>query len=132
LDVKLAKFGGAAPAGGGAGFFRRAPANPKAMQSFRALNNSFNTMVSMMQVGMDMTPTPTQIATWESDCHNYNRTVTAWNDLQKQQIAAFNTLLAKDNLQQLDVASTKLADPVCSFTSGSSKARVRSGAQRSK
>ena len=40
-------------------------------------------MVSMMQVGLDMAPTPTQIATWESDCSNYNRTMAAWKDTQQ-------------------------------------------------
>ncbi len=37
-------------------------------------------MVSMMQVGLDMAPTPTQIATWQKDCTDLNRTTTAWED----------------------------------------------------
>jgi hypothetical protein len=36
---------------------------PGAMQSFIQLNNSFNTLISMMQVGLDMAPTPAQIDT---------------------------------------------------------------------
>jgi len=69
-------------------------------------------------VGLDMAPTSTQIATWESDCRNYNRTVDAWEALQKQQLAAFDALLAKDKLQEIDVAPSKLSDPTCSFKAG--------------
>ena len=64
--------------GGGGGPNRRVAPDPKAMQSFVDLNNAYNTMVSMMQVGLDMAPTPTQIATWENDCTDYNRTTAAW------------------------------------------------------
>ena len=83
------------------------------------LNDDYNTMVSMMQVGLDMAPTPTQIATWESDCSNYNRTVAAWKAMQKQDIADFNAVLAKNHLQELTVAPTKLTDATCSFKPGS-------------
>jgi hypothetical protein len=76
-------------------------------------------MVSMMQVGLDMAPTPSQIATWESDCSNYNRTVAAWRAMQKQDIADFNAVLAKNHLQELNVASTKLTDASCRFKAGS-------------
>ena len=51
--------------GGGGGGANRRPPDPNAMQSFADLNNAYNTMVSMMQVGLDMAPTPTQIATWQ-------------------------------------------------------------------
>ncbi len=99
--------------GGGAG--RRAPANPKALQSFFELNNAFNTMVSMMQVGLDMAPTPTQITTWQKDCTDLNRTRTAWVDARKQ-ITDFNAVLVKNNLQEIKVAPTKLTLSACSFT----------------
>ncbi len=89
------------------------------MQSFLALNDDYNTMVSMMQVGLDMAPTPTQIATWESDCRNYDRTVDAWKAMQQQQIADFNAVLAKNHLHELNLAPTKLTDPSCSFKAGS-------------
>jgi hypothetical protein len=101
------------PGGFGGGGARR-PADPNALPTFFELNNDYNAMVSMMQIGLDMAPTPTQIATWESECPKYNRTVTAWKDLQKQ-IADFNAVLAKNNLEQLTVPSTKLTDSPCSF-----------------
>jgi hypothetical protein len=75
-------------------------------------------MVSMMQVGLDMAPTPTQIATWESDCNNFNRTVAAWQAMQKD-IADFNAVLARNHLQELTVAHTELTDASCSFKPGS-------------
>ena len=118
LDASLTKISGVMPPVG-PGFFRQHPPEPDEMRSFLTLNDDYNTIVSMMQVGLDMAPTPTQIATWESDCRNYNRTVTAWKALQKQEIAAFDALLANDNLQELNVAPTTLADPSCTFKAGS-------------
>ena len=116
LDTSLTKIGGVLPAegGGGGGGFRRGPPDPKALQSFFELNNAFNTMVSMMQVGLDMAPTPTQIATWEKDCTDLNRTRTAWEDARKQ-ITDFNAMLVKNNLQEIKVAPTKLTISACSF-----------------
>lgn len=113
LDHSLDKVGGEMPTGPFA-FFRRAAPKPGELQSFLTLNDDYNTMVSMMQVGLDMAPTPTQIGTWESDCSNYNRTVDAWKSMQ-QQIGDFNAVLAKNNLQQLNVGPTKLAGESCSF-----------------
>ncbi len=116
LDASLTKIGGMMPAGGGGGGARRgAPVDPKALQSFFDLNNSFNTLVSMMQVGLDMAPTSPQIATWESDCTNYNRTVAAWKAAQ-QQITDFNAVLVKNNLQPLNIPPATLTGSSCSFT----------------
>jgi hypothetical protein len=116
LEASLTKIGGAAPGGfEGGGPGRRGAADPKALQSFAELNNAFNTMVSMMQVGLDMAPTPTQIATWQKDCSDLNRTATAWEDARKQ-IADFNSMLVKNNLQELKVAPTKLTVTACGFT----------------
>jgi photosystem II stability/assembly factor-like uncharacterized protein len=117
LDASLTKIGGVMPAPGS--FFRRATPKPGELHSFLMLNDDYNTMVSMMQVGLDMAPTPTQIGTWESDCSNYNRTVAAWRALQKQDIANFNAVLSKEHLQELNVAPSKLTDASCSFKAGS-------------
>jgi hypothetical protein len=62
-----------------------------------------------------MAPTSTQIATWESDCNNYNRTVAEWKKAH-QQITDFNALLVKNQLHELTLAPTKLTDASCSFT----------------
>jgi photosystem II stability/assembly factor-like uncharacterized protein len=114
LNVSLTKIGGAMPHGGFP-FFRNAPPKPGALRSFVVLNNQYNTLVSMMQVGLDMAPTPAQVAAWESDCNNYDRTVAAWKSLQKRQLADFNAVLAKNNLPRLNVSPTRLTDPSCKF-----------------
>ncbi len=44
------------------------PPRPTRCSPFYDLNNEYSTMVSMVQVGLDMAPTPTQVATWELDC----------------------------------------------------------------
>lgn len=121
LRADLTKIGGVMPPPfGGGGGARRPPADPKALHSFIDLNNDFNTMVSMMQVGLDMPPTPTQVVTWKNDCANYNRTTTAWEGMQ-QQIADFNALLTKNNLQEIKTVPTKLTASSCSFTPESSR-----------
>ena len=61
-----------------------------------------------------MAPTPTQIASWEKDCSDYNRTLAAWNGVQPQ-IKDFNALLTKNNLPELKVSSTTLTNESCSF-----------------
>ena len=115
LDASLTKIGGVVPPpGGGGGGGNRRPPEPNAMQSFADLNNSYNTMVSMIQVGLDMAPTSAQIATWEKDCIGYNLTLAAWKGMQ-QQIKDFNAVLAKNKLPELKVPSTRLADSSCSF-----------------
>ncbi|MGB9145381.1 MAG: hypothetical protein WCC14_06150, partial [Acidobacteriaceae bacterium] len=114
LDASLTKIGGVIPPEG-EGPRRPATPEPGALKSFFDLNNEYNTMVSMMQVGLDMAPTPTQIATLVSDCNNYNRTVAAWKNMEPQ-IASFNALLAKNQLQQLTLEPTKLAIASCSLT----------------
>ena len=85
------------------------------MTSFIALNGTFNSLVSLMQVGLDMAPTKAQIDTWESGCKSYNATVAAWKKAQAVDLAAFNALLAKNNLPALTVTPTKLTVRSCTF-----------------
>jgi len=135
LDTKLTAFGGAVTGRGGrggggfGGGGRGGGAAPGAMQSFVQLNNSFNTMVSMMQVGLDMPPTPAQIDTWEADCKNYNTTVTAWKKAQSEDLAAFNSVLTQNNAKPLTLAPTKATAAVCAFV-GPSAPAARSPATR--
>ena len=113
LDASLAKIGGIiVPGFGGGG--RRGASDPSALQSFLDLNNADNTMVSIMQVGLDMAPTPTQIATMESNCNNTNRTVAAWKTME-QQIRDFNAILARNHLTELTISPTKLTNSSCTF-----------------
>ena len=130
LETKLATFGGAVEGrggrgGGGFGGGGRGGGAPGAMQSFIALNSAFNTMVSMMQVGLDMAPTRAQIDTWASDCKNYNSTVTAWKKMQSDDLAAFNAVLTKSNLKPLTVTRMTLTTAVCTFAPPSAPAARR-------
>ena len=122
LDESLTKIGGVVPPPGAPIRRPTATPDPNALQSFLALNNDYNTMVSMMQVGLDMTPTPTQIASWQSDCSHSNRTESAWKTLQRGQIADFNSVLLKNHLQPLNITPTKLHDSSCTFKAGSNEA----------
>jgi hypothetical protein len=74
----------------------------------------------MVQVGLDMAQTSTQITTWESDCNNYNRTIGEWKKMQ-QPITDFNAMLVKNQLHELTLSPTKLTDASCSFTPEASK-----------
>jgi hypothetical protein len=69
----------------------------------------------MIQVGLDMAPTPTQIATWKSDCADYNRTKTAWDAMQ-QTITNFNASLASNHLEAIKLVPSKLTAASCSFS----------------
>ena len=124
LDADLKKIAGVQQAGFGFGR-GQGPADPKAMKSFLALNEDYDAMVSMMQVGLDMAPTPTQIATWESGCNKYNETLAAWSAAKKQ-IADFNTVLAKNHLQELNVGTSRVSDPPCKFAVSESPAHKAS------
>ncbi len=115
LDANLKKIGGGAPGPMTIeAMIRRMLAGPNLSEnkSFAEENNDDNTMVSMMQVGLDMAPTPTQIATAENDCKTYNHTVAAWKGAQ-QQITDFNTLLRKNQLQPLTLTPVKVTDAAC-------------------
>ena len=116
LDTKLAAFGGVVEGRGGrggGGFGGRGGAAPGVMQSFIALNNSFNVMVSMMQVGLDIGPTPAQIDTWDADCRSYNTTVAAWKKVEAEDLAAL----------EINVAPTKLTPMTCTFAAPPSAMR---------
>jgi hypothetical protein len=129
LDTRLAAFGGAVEGrggrGGGFGGGGRGGAAPGAMQSFIALNNTFNTLVSMMQVGLDIAPTAAQIDTWTSDCNSYNATVTAWKKVQSEDLAAFNAELARGNTATVTVTPTKLTTTACAVAPSAAPAKRR-------
>jgi hypothetical protein len=121
LDTKLAAFGGPIEGRGGRGRGGgfgggRGGAQPGAMQSFIQLNNSFNTMISMMQVGLDMAPTPAQIETWEAYCGNYNTTLAAWKKAQADDLAS---------VSGVKVTPTKLSPAPCTFASLPATTRPR-------
>ncbi len=122
IATKLATFGGVVAGrggrggGGGGGRGRGAARVPGALVPFNTLNGSFNTIVSTSQVGLDEAPTQAQIDTWESDCKEYNTTVAAWKKMQSQDLATFNALLSKNNMNPLQITPSVLSGPPCTFT----------------
>ncbi len=66
-----------------------------------------------------MAPTPTQIATWQNDCTRTEPYQDCLGGRAEEQITDFNAMLAKNNLQELNVAPSKLTDQSCSFKAGS-------------
>jgi hypothetical protein len=115
LDTKLATFGGA-PAGrgggGGGGGFGGGGRAPGSILSFTAINGTFYTVLGpLSQNGIDMPPTKAMINTWESGSKEYTATLNAWKTMLNTDLAAFNSLLAKNNLPPLKIAPTALTAP---------------------
>jgi len=133
IDVKLATFGGvvANPVTASFGGFRgRNVLPPGVMKPFNTLNGNFNAIVSTSQVGLDEAPTQAEIDTWEADCKDYNATVAAWKKMQSQDMAAFNALLSRNNLNQLHVSATALTGPSCTFTATSAPRSSRASIKK--
>jgi hypothetical protein len=122
LDTKLATFGGVVAGrggrgggGGGGGRGRGGAPVPGAITSFNALNGSFDSIVSLAQVGLDEAPTQAVIDTWIADCKLYSATVAAWKTMQSKDLADFNALLTKNNQKPLQILPTMLTVPPCTF-----------------
>jgi hypothetical protein len=123
LDTKLATFGGIVAGrggrgggGGGGGRGGRGTPVPGAITPFNALNGTFDSIVSLSQVGLDEAPTQAEIDSWESGCKEYNTTVTAWKTMQSKDLADFNALLTKNNLKPLEVTPSALSSAQCGAT----------------
>lgn len=118
LDTKLATFGGAVVRQGRGGFgFGGNVRAPGSILSFITINGTYNTVLGpIAQNGIDMAPTKAAVDTWESGCNEFTMTANAWNAMLSADIAAFNALLAKNNLTPLKIAPTAVKAPgSCAF-----------------
>ena len=117
IKARLDKIGGSKATGGFLARLLHPRPRPKpgALRSFVGENNAYNSLVSLMQVGMDMRPTPAQLATLDADCRHYDHTVVSWMSLQTGQLAAFNTALAASHRRELRLAPVRLTVPACGF-----------------
>ena len=117
IEARLEKLGGKKSSGGFLARLLHPHPRPKpgALRSFVAENNAYNRLVSLMQVGMDMRPTPAQLATLDADCRHYDHTVVSWMSLQTGQLAAFNTALAASHRRELRLAPVRLTVAACGF-----------------
>ena len=109
LDTKLAAFGGPQEGGGRGG--RGGAPTSDGMLSFVALNNAFNTLVSAMQIGLDMPPTPSQIDNWTTTCTRYNATLTAWKKILSEELASYKNPASKLNAAACGAGSAAAAAP---------------------
>jgi hypothetical protein len=71
------------------------------MLSFVALNSAFGTIVSSMQIGLDMPPTQSQLDNWDTTCKRFNTTLTAWKKTIPEDLASYG------------IPPTKLAEMAC-------------------
>jgi photosystem II stability/assembly factor-like uncharacterized protein len=117
IEARLDKIGGKKATGGFLARLLHPRPRPKpgALRSFVLENNAYNRLVSLMQVGMDMRPTPAQLATLHADCRHYDHTVVSWMSLQTRRLVAFNTALAASHRHELRLAPVRLAVPACGF-----------------
>jgi hypothetical protein len=114
FDAKLAAVGGNAAAGGrGGGGGRGAPAGPPPAPNFAALNGVMNRHVTSLEPG-DMAPNEPQQRSYLSACGDLKSAVTTWKTINEKDLAAFNAVLAKNNIGKIAAASPVLAVPACS------------------
>ncbi len=113
LAKRLHQIGGGRPAKGFKAFLQsRAALKPLALRSFLRLNDDDNGLVSMVQIGYDMAPTTTQVASWLHDCRNYDRTLAAWKKARRT-IRRLNVLLVHDRLPPLRLPPLTTARRSC-------------------
>ena len=121
LDTKLATIGGTLPRGGrgGGGGFGGPVRPPGSVLTFYAINNLYNTVLGpLAQNGIDMPPTPAEIDTLEAGCKEYTATANAWKMMLDTDVAAFNSMLTKNNLAPLKVTPSAIRAPgTCSILS---------------
>ena len=120
LDAKLVTIGGTRGGrfgGGGGGPRGGGGAAPSGVTSFTALNGTFNTVLApLSQNGMDRPPSIAEVHTWESACKEFTVTVNAWKMMLGEDLAGFNSLLTKNNLNPLKITPTALVVPAsCTF-----------------
>jgi photosystem II stability/assembly factor-like uncharacterized protein len=116
FDAKLAAVGGNAGAGGrgsGGGGGRGAAARPPPPPNFAAINGVMDRLLTALEPG-DMAPNEPQQRSYLSACNDLKSAVATWKTVNSADLAAFNTVLAKNNIGQIPAASPALAMPVCS------------------
>ena len=106
LEARVLAIGGHKPKSFLKAFIKKKMAKPKphAIRSFYDLNNAFNALVSMVQVGIDMPPTGAQVATLKHDCTGYARAVTAWRTLRGK-LLRFNHELKTHRLKPINLGA---------------------------
>jgi len=95
--------------GGGGGFFgggaRPAP-------TFVSVNADLVRQINTLENG-DLAPTPAMQAAYVAGCKDVQTVVTTWIGIAGAPLAAFNAVLAQNNLKPVAATGRALAAPVC-------------------
>jgi photosystem II stability/assembly factor-like uncharacterized protein len=114
FDAKLATAGGAVGGGrrgGGGGF--PGTGGPPPPPNFVAVNTNLLRQLDTLDFG-DMAPNEPSSKVYIAGCTDLQNALTNWSNINKQDLAAFNAVLTKNNVAPIRAASTELAAPVCS------------------
>ena len=115
FDARLASAGGSAGGGGrgggrgGAGGAAAGGAPPP--PNFAGLNGALIRQLDTLDFG-DMAPNEPMGKAYVAGCTDLKTAVTNWKAINRQDLAAFNAVLAKNNLAPI-AAAAALAVPVC-------------------
>jgi hypothetical protein len=104
--------------GGPSGFFFRRSTTP----SFVGVNGALVRQLNQLELG-DGAPTPGDLADYASACSDLSKAAAAWHALNEKDIVAFNTVLAKNNLQPVVGAPSPLVVPTCGASKGGAAAK---------
>jgi hypothetical protein len=102
LDGKAAALAGEATPG---------PEQPKTA-SFMAVNESLTALMALVD-GADFAPSEESFAAHRRICRSFNEAASAWQEIKNKDAAAFNELLAKNNLSALPQSPTLAAGLDC-------------------
>jgi hypothetical protein len=113
FDAKLLSVGGRGGGGrgGGGGGGRGGPPGPPPAPNFAAITGAMDRQLNTLDAG-DMAPNEPMVRTYLSACSDLKAAVANWKTLNSQDLAALNTMLAKNNLKQIP-APAALAPPNC-------------------
>ncbi|MGI8546047.1 MAG: WD40/YVTN/BNR-like repeat-containing protein, partial [Gemmatimonadaceae bacterium] len=110
LDAKLAALSGTVGQRGPGGFSGAGGTPPP--PNFVAINGAMNAQLAALDNG-DMAPSVASIAGYNAECSKLKSAVTSWGTINATDVAAFNTILAKNNVKPIRSASPGLPVPMC-------------------
>jgi len=112
LETQLATIGGNAPAAGRGGGGRGGPPGaPVPLPTFATMNGVMNRLLGTLEPG-DLAPNEPMYRAWTAACTDLKSALGRWKSASTQELAAFNSLLRKNNLPPVPPAAV-LPTPVC-------------------
>ena len=112
FDSTLARVGGAGGGGRGGGGRGRGGAGPAAPPNFAAIIGTMNRQLGTLDAG-DMAPSEVVRTTFVAACTELKTALTNWQAISTGDLAAFNAVLAKNNIKAVAAAGAAPAVPAC-------------------